>query len=410
MTSTIPQSLDMTEASKTELIETYKYLHAHPELSMQEHRTADYLAKRLGDLGLEVFRCGGTGVVGVLRNGEGPVIGMRADTDGLPVLEDTGLDYASTASGHLDDGTEVPTMHACGHDTHMATSLKTAELYAGAKDAWAGTLVFVLQPGEEIAAGARAMVEDGLWDKAPKPEIMYGQHVMPGLAGTVSLMGGAAMSTADSFKVTVFGQGSHGSMPEHSIDPIVLGAAMVLRLQTIVSRQVAPQSAAVVTIGSFHAGLKENVIPDRAVFTLNVRTFEPEVRDTVLSSIRRIVSAEAAASGAPEPLIEDISNFPPLFNDPAETEKLAEQFRAEFGEEQVLQGTPAMGSEDFGALAAALGVPSVYWFFGGNDAKTLEAGHPPANHSPFFAPVIDPTLATGVRAAVRALYSKVGNK
>lgn len=411
MTSTsIPQSLTMSADSAAELSETYKYLHANPELSMQEHKTADYLAKRLEELGLEVFRCGGTGVVGVLRNGEGPVIGMRADTDGLPVLEDTGLDYASTATGFLDDGTEVPTMHACGHDTHMATALKTAELYAGAKDAWAGTIVFVLQPGEETAAGARAMVEDGLWDKAPKPEIMFGQHVMNGLTGTVTLLAGAAMTTADSFKVTVFGQGSHGSMPEHSIDPIVLGASMVLRLQTIVSRQVAPQSAAVLTIGSFHAGLKENVIPDRAVFTINVRTFEPEVRDIVLTSIRRIIAAEAEASGAPEPLIEDISNFPPLYNDPTETEKLAEEFRAEFGEERVLPGSPVMGSEDFGALAAAIDVPSVFWFFGGNDAKTLAAGHPPANHSPFFAPVIEPTLSTGVQAAVRALFSKLGKK
>ncbi len=411
MTSTANlQSLTMSADSAAELIETYKYLHANPELSMQEHKTADYLAQRLEALGLEVFRCGGTGVVGVLRNGDGPVIGIRADTDGLPVLEDTGLDYASTATGVLEDGTEVPTMHACGHDTHMSTALKTAELYAGAKDAWAGTIVFVLQPGEETAAGARAMVEDGLWDKAPKPEIMFGQHVMNGLTGTVTLMAGAAMTTADSFKVTVFGQGSHGSMPEHSIDPIVLGASMVLRLQTIVSRQVAPQSAAVVTIGSFHAGLKENVIPDRAVFTINVRTFEPAVREIVLSSIRRIIAAEAEASGAPEPLIEDISNFPPLFNDPAETEKLAEEFRAEFGEERVLPGTPVMGSEDFGALAAAIGVPSVFWFFGGNSAETLAAGHPPANHSPFFAPVIEPTLSTGVQAAVRALFSKVGKK
>lgn len=411
MTSTANlQSLTMSADSAAELIETYKYLHANPELSMQEHKTADYLAQRLEALGLEVFRCGGTGVVGVLRNGDGPVIGIRADTDGLPVLEDTGLDYASTATGVLEDGTEVPTMHVCGHDTHMSTALKTAELYAGAKDAWAGTIVFVLQPGEETAAGARAMVEDGLWDKAPKPEIMFGQHVMNGLTGTVTLMAGAAMTTADSFKVTVFGQGSHGSMPEHSIDPIVLGASMVLRLQTIVSRQVAPQSAAVVTIGSFHAGLKENVIPDRAVFTINVRTFEPAVREIVLSSIRRIIAAEAEASGAPEPLIEDISNFPPLFNDPAETEKLAEEFRAEFGEERVLPGTPVMGSEDFGALAAAIGVPSVFWFFGGNSAETLAAGHPPANHSPFFAPVIEPTLSTGVQAAVRALFSKVGKK
>ena len=406
----IPASLQLTAASEAELISTYKHLHAHPELSMQEHRTADFLARRLGDAGLEVFRCGGTGVVGVLRNGPGPVVAFRADTDGLPVLEDTGLDYASEATGVLEDGTEVPVMHACGHDSHMAVALATAELFARGTDAWAGTLVFILQPGEETAAGAKAMVEDGLWDKAPKPEVVYGQHVMGGLAGTVTLMGGAAMTTADSFRVTVMGKGSHGSMPEHSIDPIVLGAAMVMRLQTVVSRQVAPQSAAVLTIGSFNAGLKENVIPDRAVFTINVRTFDPKVRRTVLDSLRRIIAHEALASGAPEPVIEDISNFPPLYNDPEEAGKLAEQFRWEFGAEKVVQGTPVMGSEDFGALASAIGVPSVFWFFGGNSAETLAAGAPPANHSPFFAPITDPTLATGVRAAVRALYSKVGQQ
>ncbi|GAA3302171.1 amidohydrolase [Glutamicibacter nicotianae] len=406
----IPASLQLTAASAAELISTYKHLHAHPELSMQEHRTADFLARRLGDTGLEVFRCGGTGVVGVLRNGPGPVVAFRADTDGLPVLEDSGLDYASEATGVLEDGTEVPVMHACGHDSHMAVALATAELFARGTDAWAGTLVFILQPGEETAAGAKAMVEDGLWDKAPKPEVVYGQHVMGGLAGTVTLMGGAAMTTADSFRVTVMGQGSHGSMPEHSIDPIVLGAAMVMRLQTVVSRQVAPQSAAVLTIGSFNAGLKENVIPNRAVFTINVRTFDPKVRRTVLDSLRRIIAHEALASGAPEPVIEDISNFPPLYNDSEEAGKLAEQFRGEFGAEKVVQGTPVMGSEDFGALASAIGVPSVFWFFGGNSAETLAAGAPPANHSPFFAPITDPTLATGVRAAVRALYSKVGQQ
>lgn len=410
MTTAVPQSLRMTEAAETELVETYQHLHANPELSMQEHRTADYLAQRLETLGLEVFRCGGTGVVGILRNGEGPVVGLRADTDGLPVLEDTGLDYASTATGALDDGTEVPVMHACGHDTHMATALKTAELYAGAPDAWAGTIVFVLQPGEETAAGAKAMVEDGLWDRAPKPEIMFGQHVMGGLAGTVTLMPGAAMTTADSYKVTVRGQGSHGSMPEHSIDPIVLAASMVVRLQTIVSRQVAPQSAAVVTIGSFHAGLKENVIPDRAVFTLNVRTFDPQVRETVLTSIRRIIAGEASASGAPEPVIEDISHFPPLYNDPAAAGALAAEFRDELGGDQVIAGTPVMGSEDFGALADAIGVPSVFWFFGGFTAERLAEGPAPANHSPFFGPVPQPTLTTGVRAATRALFSKVGKK
>jgi amidohydrolase len=393
----------------TEMHEIYKHLHAHPELSMQETHTAEYILGKLDRLGLETFMCGGTGVVGILRNGDGPVVGYRADTDGLPIQEDTGLDYASTTTGTLPDGSEVPVMHGCGHDTHITVGLTAVQLMTENRDEWAGTAVFIFQPGEETAAGAKAMVDDGLWDKAPKPTIIYGQHVWPGLAGTVNVSKGTAMAMADSWKVTVHGKQSHGSQPEQSIDPIVLGAHMVVRIQTIVSRQVHPMKSAVVTIGTFHGGLKENIIPASAEFTVNVRTFDQEVRELVLGSLRRIISAEAEASGAPEPSIEEISSFPQCYNDPSSAEDLMTALEEVLGKDAVLETPPVMGSEDFGLLAEALGVPSVYWFFGGHPQEELDGETPPAgNHSPFFAPVIEPTLTTGVRAAMTALLSKLG--
>lgn len=396
-------------AHTTDMHDIYKHLHAHPELSMQETRTAEYIREKLDGLGLETFLCGGTGVVGILRNGDGPVVGYRADTDGLPIQEDTGLDFASTATGTMPDGAVVPVMHGCGHDTHITVGLTAARLMTENRDDWAGTAVFIFQPGEETAAGAKAMVEDGLWDRAPKPAVIYGQHVWPGLAGTVNLSKGTAMAMADSWKVTVHGKQSHGSQPEQSIDPIVLGAHMVVRIQTIVSRQVHPMKSAVVTIGTFHGGLKENIIPASAEFTLNVRTFDHDVRDLVLGSLRRIISAEAAASGAPEPTIEEISSFPQCYNDPASAEDLMTALAEVLGKDAVLETPPVMGSEDFGLLAEAIGVPSVYWFFGGHPQEAFDGEHPPAgNHSPFFAPVIEPTLTTGVRAAMTALLSKLG--
>ncbi|MHA7190550.1 amidohydrolase [Arthrobacter sp. MDT2-16] len=400
---------ELTDAHTTAMHELYRHLHAHPELSMQETHTAAFILERLGHLGLDAFMCGGTGVVGVLRNGDGPVVAFRADTDGLPIQEDTGLDYASTTTGALADGTEVPVMHGCGHDTHVTVALTTAQLLMENCDAWSGTVVFVFQPGEEIGEGAEAMVEDGLWDKAPRPDIVYGQHVWPGLAGTVNITKGTAMAMADSWKVTVLGKQAHGSQPEQSIDPIVLGAHMVVRLQTVVSREVHPMKSAVVTIGTFHGGLKENIIPASAEFTLNVRTFDVDVRERVLASLRRIISAEAAASGAPEPVIEEITSFPQCYNDPSSTEDLITVLGGVLGEDAVIEAPPVMGSEDFGLLAAAIGVPSVYWFFGGHPQELLDGdGQVPGNHSPFFAPAIEPTLTTGVRAALAALLSKVG--
>lgn len=394
-------STTLTDEERDQLHETYRHLHRNPELSMQEHRTAEFIERRLDEIGIEHFRCGGTGVVGIHRNGDGPVVGFRADSDGLPIQEDTGADYASTATGELADGTTVPVMHGCGHDTHVSSALATAALMARQTDGWSGTIVWLFQPGEETAAGAAAMVADGLWDRAPKPEVVFGQHVFPSVpSGSIAVSRGTAMALADSLRVTVFGTQSHGSQPQNAIDPIVLGAHMVTRLQTIVSRELAPQEPAVVTCGTFHAGLKENIIPDRAEFTLNIRTLTEESRNRVLPAITRIVNAEAEASAAPQPQIEEIYRFPRLYNDPERTEHVIAALRAELGDDRIVEVPPAMGSEDFGWLADSIGVPCVFWFFGGFAAENTS---PPVNHSPFFLPDMEPTLSTAVRAGVSTL-------
>lgn len=402
----IPQ---MTAQQQAQVHDIYKHLHAHPELSMQEHRTAEYIESALEDMGVQHFRCGGTGVVGILRHGEGPVVAFRADTDALPLREDTGVTYASTAVGSLEDGTEVPVMHACGHDSHVASLLGALDVLLASPDAWSGTLVVIFQPGEETAAGARAMLDDGLWDKAPHPEVVFGQHVMPAEAGTVGYTVGDAMAMSDSWHVTVHGQGGHGSQPQDSIDPIVLGAFMITRIQSVVSREVDPRDAAVVTVGMFRGGLKENVIPASAEFTINVRSFDPQTRDTVLASLRRIIQAEAAASAAPEPTIRVLSHFPRTFNDPDATRDVVAALEAELGQQRVTPMPALMGSEDFGALAAALHVPAVFWTFGAHDSTVIDGEGPvPMNHSPYFAPVLEPTLSTGVRAATAAILSRMG--
>lgn len=408
--TSVPQVPEIPAELRERMLEVYQHLHSHPELSMQEHRTAEFIETQLDRLGIEHVRCGGTGVVGILRNGDGPVVGFRADSDALPIEEESEVPYRSTARGTLPDGTEVPVMHGCGHDTHVTALLTAAEVLAADTARWSGTVVLIFQPGEETGAGAAAMVEDGLWDKAPHPEIVYGQHVMPGLAGTVSLVSGPVMAYADSWKVTLFGEQSHGSQPQDSIDPIVQGAHIITRLQGIVSREVAPLRSAVVTVGTFHAGLKENIIPDRAEFTLNVRTMDDDVREQVLAAIRRIILAEAQASGAPEPQIEELYTFPKNLNDPEATQALTEALRSTLGEENVLETEPKMGSEDFGHLSTALGVPSVFWFYGGFDQQTVDSGTMPVNHSPRFVPVPEPTLWTAARAALTAILSRVGHR
>lgn len=406
--TSLPEALHLTQDERERMHQDYIHLHQNPELSMQEHQTAAWIEDRLDELDIEHFRCGGTGVVGILRHPEDPdavTVAFRADFDGLPIQEDTGLDYASTATGTLPNGKQVPVMHGCGHDTHVMGALTAARQLAKAPQTWKGTVVFVFQPGEETGAGAKAMVEDGLWDKAPKPAVVLGQHVGPLPAGMVGLIPGPTMSLANSLRITFHGKQAHGSQPEKSLDPIVMASHAVVRLQTVVSRELAPQDSAVVTVGTFNAGLKDNIIPNEATIELNVRTFSPESREQVLSAIERIVRAEAAASGAPEPTIEEISSFPRCVNDADETERVVQALRTELGEDNVLSGPPMMGSEDVGALADAIDVPLVYWFFGGFEGKMEDF---PSNHSPKFGPVMESTLEAGHRTALAALLAYIG--
>jgi amidohydrolase len=394
-----------------ELEALYTDVHAHPELSMQETRTAGLAAERLRAAGYEVTTAiGKTGVVGLLHNGEGPTVMLRADMDALPVEEATGLSYASKVKAADRDGKTVPVMHACGHDMHVAWLVGATIVLARARDAWRGTLMAVFQPAEETGEGARAMIDDGLFNRFPKPDIVLGQHVMVGPAGTVAGRAGVITSAADSLQIRLFGRGAHGSMPQASIDPVVMAAATVMRLQTIVSRELAAAEAAVVTIGSLQAGAKENVIPDEAVIKLNVRSFDEGVRRRVLAAIERIVKAEAAASGAPRPPeITPLDRYSLVVNDPAGSERVAAAFRRHFSADRVRESGPAPASEDFGSFGAEWHAPSVFWFVGGTDpdryAKAKEAGRLnelPTNHSPHFAPVIHPTLQTGVETLIVA--------
>ena len=386
----------------------YKDLHEHPELSFAETRTAGVVAEELRRLGFEVTSgVGRTGVVGVLANGTGPRVLLRADFDALPVRERTGLPYASTATGTDPDGNVVPVMHACGHDMHVACLLGALDLLAGAKDSWSGTVVAVFQPAEELGAGAQAMVDDGLFARVGTPDVVLGQHVAPVPVGVIGCRPGPAMAASDSLRVRMFGRGAHGSRPEMAIDPVVMAASTVLRLQTVVSREIAGGDTAVITVGALNAGTKDNIIPDDAELKLNIRTFTPEVRSTVMAAVTRVVNAEAAASGAErEPEITSLGSFPALVNDAGAVERTLAALRARFGEQAVIDPGPATGSEDCGLLATAAGAPLCYWFFGGIDPEVFEAAERngtlgrdiPSNHSPFFAPVIDPTVSVGVQA------------
>lgn len=395
----------------------YKDVHAHPELSMQETRTAGIAAERLRAAGYEVTTgVGGTGVVGLLRNGSGATVMLRADMDALPIAESTGLDYASQVTSQDAEGNTVPVGHMCGHDIHVAWLIGAASLLAQARNAWQGTLMVVFQPGEETAEGAQAMLDDGLLERFPAPDVVLGQHVMVGPAGSVAGSAGPITSAADSLQIRLFGRGAHGSMPQASVDPIVMAASVVLRLQTIVSREVAATDAAVVTVGVLQAGTKENVIPDEAIIKLNVRTFDPGVREHVLAAIERIVNAEAEASGAPrKPEITPLDRYPLNVNDETASNRIAEAFRCHFSTERVSHTGPAPASEDFGCFGTAWQAPSVYWFVGGTDPQTWASAKAegrlnqlPVNHSPAFAPVLHPTLATGTEAMVVGALAWLG--
>jgi len=392
----------------------YEDLHRHPELSLNEHRTAGIVEGKLRSFGYDVQRVGGTGVVGILENGRGPTLLARADMDALPVKEATGLPYASTVTATDADGRAVPVAHACGHDMHVAMLLGAAKKMADGKHRWSGTYVALFQPGEEVGAGAKAMLDDGLVHKIPKPNVAVAQHVMPGPAGRIGTTAGPILSAADSVRVVLYGKGAHGSMPHLSVDPVVLAAAVVLRLQSIVSREIAPGTFAVVTVGALQAGTKANIIADEATLLLNLRTYDAAVRDRLIASIERIVKAECEASGSPKaPRIDYYDHYPLTSNSPQANDRVTAAFADFFGPKAVYAQSPATASEDFSVIPTAFGIPYDYWCIGGTDPDRYAAAMAhhtverdiPSNHSPSFAPVIDPTLRIGTEAQVVAALS-----
>jgi amidohydrolase len=390
----------------------YKDFHAHPELSFQETKTAALAASKLKEVGYEVIEgIGRTGVVGVLRNGEGQTVLARADMDALPVRENTGLPYASTLTAADMARETVSVAHACGHDVHVTCLLGAAELLAKARRSWSGTFIALFQPAEEVAGGAKAMAEDGLPDRIPKPDVAFAQHVLAYPAGTIGTQAGPVLSAGDSIRITLHGKGSHGSMPHNSVDTVVLAAMVVLRLQTIVSRETKPGEFAVLTVGSSVAGSKSNIIPDRAVLLVNLRTYDTGVRQRMIDGIERMVRAECEASGSPHPPeFEYYDQYPLTDNDSDVTEKITRAFKDYFGTETIFDLGRQTASEDFSRIPDAFGTPYTYWGIGGTDPEQYERAHKagrveqdiPVNHSEFFAPVIEPTLSAGTRALVVA--------
>ena len=400
-------------ASVDRWADVYRDVHAHPELGFAETRTAGMAESHLSGMGFEVTAgVGGTGVVGLFRNGPGPTVLVRADMDALPVLEATGLPYASTQVSTDPAGNQTPVMHACGHDMHVACLLGACERLAESPDTWSGTLMAVFQPAEELGAGARAMIDDGLFTRFGTPAVVLGQHVAPLPAGLIAMRVGAAFAAADSLKVTLHGQGGHGSRPEASVDPVVMAAATVLRTQTIVSREIPAGETAVVTIGTLHAGTAVNIIPDRAELGFSIRTFSTDVRDQVLAAIERIACGEAATARAPRPPdVELAYSFPAVINDEAACARTRPALQSV--SPMIVDPGPVTGSEDVGLLASAAGAPCVFWLLGGADPAGFDGATTigeiaarskdlPSNHSPMFAPVIEPTLSAGIGALTAA--------
>jgi amidohydrolase len=388
----------------------YLDLHQHPELSSHETRTAALLARRLRQLGYEVTEnVGGTGVVGIMKNGSGPTVMLRIELDALPVEELTGLPYASKIRTKDDSGRDVPVMHACGHDLHMSSWWGTAAIMARTKDTWHGTLMLIAQPAEETIFGAKRMVEDGLFTRFPKPDVgiaLHDTNDMP--VGQVGITPEYTWANADSLRITVYGKGGHGARPETTVDPIVIAASIVVRIQSIVSREIRTGEAAVITVGYFQAGTKNNIIPDQVEMGLTVRSYKPQIREHLLTAIGRIANGEAEAGGAEKmPLIEEYESTSAVYNDPILSRHLAATLETALGKSNVVVQPPAMVSEDYSVFVEQ-GVPSFYFRLGVADPEKLRqakaAGKElPSNHSPLFAPVAEPALRTGITAEVAVL-------
>jgi amidohydrolase len=388
----------------------YLDLHQHPEISSHETRTAAVLAERLRGLGFEVTEhVGGTGVVAILKNGAGPTVMLRTELDALPVEEKTGLTYASKIRMKDDNGRDVPVMHACGHDLHMATLFGTAALMARSKDTWHGTLMLIGQPAEETISGAENMVKDGLFKRFPKPDVgvaLHDTNNMP--AGKVGLVSGYMNANADSIRVTVYGKGGHGATPERTIDPVLIAARIVVSLQSIVAREIKPGDAAVITVGYIQAGTKNNIIPDEAQMGLTVRSRKPDVRQHLLEAISRVAKGEAEVAGAERmPLVEKYESTSAVYNDPALARRLQTTLETTLGKDNVVQEEPIMTSEDYSVFVEQ-GVPSLYFTLGAaNPQKYAEAKASgkdlPSNHSPLFAPDSEPALRVGIAAETAVL-------
>ncbi|WP_083007474.1 amidohydrolase [Halomonas sp. GT] len=395
----------------------YRQLHQHPELPFQEHNTSARLAESLERLGYHVTRnVGGTGVVALLTNGEGPTVMLRGDMDALPIKEETGLAFASQVTAITENGADVPLMHACGHDLHSSCIVGTAAVMAGLKEHWSGTLMLICQPAEEIFGGAKAMLEDGLYTRFPRPDIILGQHNMPALAGTVGHISGSAMAACTNLAVTIHGAGGHGSMPAQTVDPVVISAHVVTRLQSIVSREVPPEETVVVTVGKLHAGTQANIIPHIAELEINIRSFDNALHRQVVASIERIIRAECEAGRTPKPPTFQVLNETiALHNDPMAVEHVRHAHTAHFGDANLYAMPRLNGSEDFPLLGNAQAggfsgddIPYVYWFIGATPAErwantpgedvSQKMRHLEMPHSPYYFPGNDVTLRTGIEA------------
>jgi amidohydrolase len=413
----------MIDREITELVETYKSLHAAPELSHYEQKTSALFANQLRAAGYTVTEGVGKfdrpewvghGVVAVMKNGDGPTVLVRTDLDALPVEEKTGLPYASQLRTKNDAGMDVGVMHACGHDIHITSMLGTGKLLAQLKDQWRGTLVLIGQPAEETIDGARAMLKDGLYDRFPKPDFAIALHDSPDFAaGTVGYTPGYSLASSTNLDIKIRGVGGHGSRPESAKDPIVLTAQVVLALQTIVSRENSPLDPAVITVGSIHGGTRYNIIPDEVNLQLTVRAYKEEVRQKLLAAIERVTKGIAVAAGIPNeraPIVKisETEVTTATYNDPLLTERLAAVFVKTLGQENVIKASPVMGSEDFGYFSLDHKIPSMMFWLGAVDPlkiKQSREGGPalPSLHSSLFAPLPDPTLRTGVKAMTAAV-------
>ncbi len=391
-----------------DLVTTYEQLHANPELSLAEEKTSARVAETLRAAGYEVITgIGGHGVVGILKNGRGPTVLIRGDMDALPVREETGLDYASRVVAKRDDGTTTGVMHACGHDIHTTNLLGTARYLAEVRESWSGNLVAIAQPAEELGRGALAMIDDGLFDKIPRPDYTVALHVESSMAaGEVGYTSGWSHANVDAVDITIFGRGGHGARPHTTVDPVAVSAYLITQLQTLVSRRTDPLEPAVVTVGSIRGGHKHNVIPDEVHMQLTVRSYSDEVRDILIGGIRQMTADTCRAFLCPrEPDVKVRENFTPaVYADPGLVKIAAAVFRKAFGPDRVIERRPSMGGEDFGRYARVLEVPGILFRLGSVDPEKVrassEAGAPPlpSLHSSRYAPLPAPTLHTGITA------------